>query len=149
MSTGDVVPVRERARRSVRLELTLLAQDLFVTKGYVQTTVDDIAAAAGMSKRTFFRYFASKEDLVVGKYEFLGDMLVDDLAARPHDEPVWESLRRAFDRLAEYFDDERNRARAVEMEKIIRSNTALNAGHMERMWRAQERLVALLRERRG
>ena len=65
----DPIPVRERTRRAVRGELAQLAVSLFVEKGYDETTIDDLAAAAGMSKRTFFRYFASKEELVMGKYE--------------------------------------------------------------------------------
>src|SRR5207247_3413148 len=84
----DPIPVRERTRRAVRSELAQLAADLFVEKGYDETTIDDLAAAAGMSKRTFFRYFASKEELVVGKYEILGEQLAEDLAARPAGEPI-------------------------------------------------------------
>jgi AcrR family transcriptional regulator len=103
----------------VRAELTMLAQDLFVAQGYDETTVDDIAAAAGMSRRTLFRYFASKEDLVLGKYEILGDRLAEALAARPHDEPIWLSLRRAFDIVVEYFADDPDATRAVAMERII------------------------------
>src|SRR5439155_716872 len=79
----DPIPVRERTRRAVRGELAQLAVSLFVEKGYDETTIDDLAAAAGMSKRTFFRYFASKEELVMGKYEFFGQQLAEDLAARP------------------------------------------------------------------
>src|SRR6266568_401324 len=83
----DPLPVRERTRRAVRGELAQLAADLFVEKGYDETTIDDLAAAAGMSKRTFFRYFASKEELVMGKYEFFGQQLAEDLAARPAANP--------------------------------------------------------------
>src|SRR6266571_5624663 len=50
----DPLPVRERTRRAVRGELAQLAVSLFVEKGYDETTIDDLAAAAGMSKRTFF-----------------------------------------------------------------------------------------------
>jgi len=87
----DPLPVRERTRRAVRDELTQLAKDLFVEKGYDETTIDDLAAAAGMSKRTFFRYFASKEELVVGKYEILGEQLAED---RPPARPTNPSGRR-------------------------------------------------------
>src|SRR6266516_2187558 len=102
----DTLPVRERTRRAIRDELTQLAKDLFVEKGYDETTIDDLAAAAGMSKRTFFRYFASKEELVMGKYEILGEQLAEDLAARPADEPIWASLRQVFGRVVEYFESE-------------------------------------------
>src|SRR5436190_16994130 len=109
----DPLPVRERTRRAVRGELTQLAVDLFVEKGYDETTIDDLAAAAGMSKRTFFRYFASKEELVMGKYEVLGEQLAEDLAARPAGEPIWLSLRQVFGRVVEYFESEARGATVI------------------------------------
>src|SRR3954453_17784829 len=120
--TNPPLSVRERSRRAVREELTQLAQSLFVAKGYDETTIDDLAAAAGMSKRTFFRYFASKEDLVVGKYEVLGEQLAEDLAARPADEPIWASLRQVFGRLVEHMESEARGATAVAMENIVRDH---------------------------
>jgi AcrR family transcriptional regulator len=83
------IPVRERARRAMRTELAMLAQDLFAVKGYEQTTIDDLVTAAGISRRTFFRYFTSKEDLMLGKYDAWSQMLAEALATRPVDEPVW------------------------------------------------------------
>src|SRR3954454_16183564 len=109
----DPLPVRERTRRTVRGELAQLAVRLFVEKGYDETTIDDLAAAAGMSKRTFFRYFASKEELVVGKYEALAEQLAEDLAARPADEPIWASLRQVFGRVVEGVESEARGATAV------------------------------------
>jgi AcrR family transcriptional regulator len=149
MVHGNPIPVRERTRRAMRAELTLLAQDLFAAKGYDQTTIEDLVAAAGMSKRTFFRYFTSKEDLVLGKYELLADRLTEAITARPREEPVWESLRRAFDVIVEFFDDERQLARTLAMEKVICANPALSAGELERMARAQEQLADLIRDRMG
>jgi AraC-like DNA-binding protein len=58
--------LRERTRRAVQAELVEVAQRLFVERGYEQTTADAIAGAAGMSKRSLFRYFRSEEDLVEG-----------------------------------------------------------------------------------
>src|SRR5438045_2410727 len=115
----DPVPVRERTRRTVRGELAQLAMDLFVENGYDETTIDDLAAAAGMSKRTFFRYFASKEDLVMGKYEVLGEQLAEDLAARPADEPIWVSLRQVFGQIVDHVESEARRTASVAMEKIV------------------------------
>src|SRR3954454_16613700 len=116
----DPLPVRERTRRAVRGELTQLAVSLFVEKGYNETTIDDLAAAAGMSKRTFFRYFASKEELVMGKYEYFGEQLAEDLAARPADEPIWASLRHVFGRVADHVENDARRTESVAMEKIVR-----------------------------
>jgi AcrR family transcriptional regulator len=145
----DPLPVRERTRRAVRSELTQLAVDLFVEKGYDETTIDDLAAAAGMSKRTFFRYFASKEELVMGKYEVLGEQLAEDLAARPAGEPIWTSLRQMFGRVAEYFDSEARSAATIAMENIVREHPALNASYLDRISRMQELVLAEARTRTG
>jgi len=149
MEQSNTISVRERTRRAVRAELTMLGQELIVTGGYEQTTIDDIVAAAGMSKRTFFRYFASKDDLVLSKYEFFGDQFAEAFAARPVDEHVWESFRRAFDIVVGYFDDSTQLPRILGIEKILHDNPALRAGELERISRVQERLCVLLRERTG
>jgi AcrR family transcriptional regulator len=145
----DPLPVRERTRRAVRDELAQLAKELFVEKGYDETTIDDLAAAAGMSKRTFFRYFASKEELVFGKYEILGEQLAEDLAARPTDEPLWTSLRQAFGRVVEYCESEALGSTAVAMENIVRDHPALNASYLERVSRMQELVLDQARTRTG
>jgi AcrR family transcriptional regulator len=134
-------PIRERTRRLAQTELTTVAQDLFVEQGYEATTVDQIAAAAGMSKRTFFRYFASKDDLVIGKYDLFGDRMADALDARPADEPVWQSLRRVFDVATGYVDDPHLRARNDAMDAIVRSTPQLNARYLEKLQRVQQLLV--------
>ncbi len=133
----------------MQTELTLVAQDLFLENGYEGTTVDEIAAAAGMSKRTFFRYFASKDDLVIGKYDLFGDRLADAFDDRPQDEPVWESLRRVFDITLDYVQDDRARARGDAMERIVRSSPQLNARYLEKMQRVQEILVGRVAARLG
>ncbi|WP_228713698.1 TetR family transcriptional regulator [Prauserella endophytica] len=56
-------------RRLLRRTLTVAAIDLFLESGYEQTTVDDIAAAAGVGRRTFFRYFRSKEDAIFPSHD--------------------------------------------------------------------------------
>lgn len=141
--------VRERTRRAVRAEMTMLGQELIAARGYEQTTIDDIAAAVGMSRRTFFRYFTSKDDVVLSKYEFFGDQFAEAFAARPRDEPLWESFRQAFDVVVGYFDDTTELPRILAMEKIINGNPALSAGELERISRVQRELTTLLRERTG
>ncbi|WP_084705962.1 TetR family transcriptional regulator [Prauserella rugosa] len=64
----------EAGRRKVRRLLTHAAIDLFLSHGYDTTTVDDIAAAAGVGRRTFFRYFRSKEDSIFPNHD---DLLAD------------------------------------------------------------------------
>jgi AcrR family transcriptional regulator len=147
MSETPPVPIRERTRRLAQTELTSVAQDLFVTQGYDATTVDQIAAAAGMSKRTFFRYFPSKDDLVIGKYDLFADRMAEALDARPTDEPVWESLRRVFDMTLDYVQVDHQRARNDAMEEIVRSSPQLYARYLEKMQRVQQLLTGRVAER--
>ena len=145
--TTRPLSVRERTRRAVREELTQLAQSMFVEKGYDETTIDDLAAAAGMSRRTFFRYFTSKEELVVGKYEVLGERLAEDLASRPADEPIWTSMRQVFGHVVEYFESEARSATTIAMENIVRDHPSLNASYLDRVSRIQERVLEQARAR--
>jgi AcrR family transcriptional regulator len=67
---------------------------LFVEKGYEATTVDEIAAAAGVSHMTFFRYFPRKEEVV--EYDEYDPLLEDLIAARPPSEPPITALHNAI-----------------------------------------------------
>src|SRR5262245_432922 len=64
---------------------------LFGEKGYTQTTVEEIADAAAISPRTFFRYFPSKEDVVI--WDEYDPLALDLLESRPDDEPLAEAFR--------------------------------------------------------
>lgn len=147
MVVSEPASLRERTRRAVQAELVDVAQQLFVDRGYERTTVDAIAAAAGMSKRSFFRYFASKEDLVLGKYDLMGDQLVARLAERPDDEPLWVSLRRMFDDVVAYTADRSNAERMGEMERIIAASPALRAAYLHRLDSMQADIADVLRMR--
>ncbi|MBO8191841.1 TetR family transcriptional regulator [Streptomyces oryzae] len=85
--------LRERTRRAVRAEIAEVAIGLFVRQGFDNTTVEDIAQAAGMTKRSFFRYFATKEDVVFDGVDLTGEKVVADIAARPAEEGPWECLQ--------------------------------------------------------
>jgi mycofactocin system transcriptional regulator len=79
-----------------REELERVAMLLFSERGFDATTVDDIATAAGIGRRTFFRYFGSKNDVVWGRFaEGLADFRAS-LAATPADVPLAEALRHAI-----------------------------------------------------
>lgn len=84
--------LRERARRAVRAEIAEVAAELFTRQGFENTTVDEIAQAAGMTKRSFFRYFPAKEDVVFDRVDLTGESVVAEIAARPASESPWECL---------------------------------------------------------
>lgn len=141
--------LRERTRRLVQGELLTVAQVLFVEKGYEAVTVEEIAAAAGMSKRSFFRYFASKDALVLGKYDRQGEAFAEALRARPSEEEPWVALRRMFDDVVAYVSDPEKGRRALELDRVINSSEALRAGYLERMERAQRLIADVLVDRSG
>src|SRR5438552_16587217 len=95
---GNGGGLRERTRRAVRAELADVALRMFADRGYEKTTVDDIARAAGLTKRSFFRYFPSKEDAAFAQIDVLGETVVDEIRARPADEPPWTCLHQVLRR---------------------------------------------------
>ncbi|MER7924696.1 MULTISPECIES: TetR family transcriptional regulator [unclassified Streptomyces] len=93
--------LRERTRAAMRAEVSDVAFRLFAEQGFESTTVEQIAAAAGLSRTTFFRYFGTKEEVVLGRVGEYGRQVADALAARPAGETPWYALRRAFDVITE------------------------------------------------
>lgn len=142
--------VAERKRHLVAGELRDAALMLLATRGFDAVTVDDIVAAAGMSRRTFHRYFASKEDVVV---RFLADMgagIIADLAARPRAEPPSVALRHAlWMPLLACTDHPDHTERSRIVVRLILDTPALQARWLEHQiqWRAA--LAEELAARRG
>ena len=86
--------LRDRKKERTRQALIDAAGKLFAEQGYERTTVADIAAAADIGTRTFFSYFASKEELVYPEADARIRAAVDAIAARaPGDSPVDVLLR--------------------------------------------------------
>ncbi|HEY2128646.1 MAG TPA: mycofactocin system transcriptional regulator [Streptosporangiaceae bacterium] len=97
--TTDVPPgaVARRGRppRTSARELELIALRLFTEQGFEETTVDQIAAGAGVSRRAFFRYFDSKAGVLWGTFDTEVATIRGLLAEMPGDLPVLEAVRRA------------------------------------------------------
>jgi AcrR family transcriptional regulator len=87
--------LRERKKQQTREGLAAAAVDLFIERGYDATTIEDIAAAVDVSPRTFFRYYPTKEDVIVDLLRAGVVDLVERAAARPASEPLATSLREA------------------------------------------------------
>lgn len=118
-------PLAQRRRRLVRDELREIAVNLFADNGFDAVTVGDIAGAAGMSERTFFRYFASKDEVVLDYERAVHQRLVDTLSARPDSEGPVVALREAY--LATSHVEPVDRARVVQLGRILASAPGLHA----------------------
>jgi AcrR family transcriptional regulator len=98
------VGLRERKKAETRDGLASAALRLADELGPDRVTVDEIAAAAGVSPRTFFNYFASKEDAIVGSTESSTSRVVQELASRPVGEPPIDALRAAVHASADHLE---------------------------------------------
>jgi len=95
------VSLQARKQQFVREAIWDAAIDLFAEKGFDETTVDDIAVAAGVSRRSFFRYFASKDDLLAHAIVSYGTAIADAIEACPRHYTVAELLRATVLQVAE------------------------------------------------
>jgi TetR/AcrR family transcriptional regulator, regulator of mycofactocin system len=85
-----------RKRVTSRPELEHIAFDLFDRQGFEQTTIDDIAVAAGIGRRTFFRYFPSKNDVPWGSFDEELERMRLHLKAFPPQIPLMDAIRVAI-----------------------------------------------------
>lgn len=141
---SKVIPIREQTRAVVRSLLAQTALELFAAKGYDDTTVDEVASAAGVSRRTLFNYFRSKEDLALSGLAEQGDLIAARFADRPAEEDPWMSLRAAFQVLEEI---EGAPERRLEVIRLLFDNESLRAGHAEKQARWQNLLAPLIAPR--
>ncbi|MGX1274585.1 TetR/AcrR family transcriptional regulator [Streptomyces phaeoluteigriseus] len=136
--------IREQTRSVVRSLLARTAIELFATRGYDNTTLDEVAAAAGVSRRTLFNYFAGKEDLALGGLSEQGELIAERFAQRPADEDCWVSLRAAFQVIEEIETTPEHR---LEIVTLLFGNESLRAGHAEKQARWQDLLAPLIEPR--
>lgn len=98
---------REDKKRAVREALVRTARNLFMTRGYESVTIEDVAREAGVSKRTVFRYFPSKMDLVFPDHEERLRRFQEALAAHANPEKPLRGVLRALEAYADYYQRER------------------------------------------
>jgi AcrR family transcriptional regulator len=120
---------------------------LFLEQGFDDTTMEQIAQEAGISRRSLFRYFGTKEDIVLGYLVESGFVVKDALEARPVSEGPWEALRAALESLTFVpgYSPEKNLA----VSKMLYETPSLRAGHLEKQLRWQELLVPNIQVRLG
>lgn len=132
--------LRERKKRETRDALHRAALRATLDRGLNQVTVEEIAAAANVSERTFFNYFSSKEEAVVGHDPDRADRFRDAVLARPADEEPVAALRAVLIDFARHIsDDARDEWR--DRFTAIKQNPELVAAHLA-AWSRMERALA-------
>lgn len=138
--------LRERKKERTRDAIREAAHDLFVEHGFAGTTVEDIAAAAEVSPRTFFRYFASKEEVLFASFDETLELLRDFLHSRPTGEPIGATLREAREQFA-------SMGGAVNADRasfdIFHSTEALHARYLQSFFHLEEMAAEWLATRLG
>ncbi|GGX10833.1 TetR family transcriptional regulator [Streptomyces chartreusis] len=145
--------LRERKKQRTRDSLLRTALELFTSQGYEHTTVDDIAAAVDVSQRTFFRYFAGKEEAALALQDMTVAHFLDAVRARPPHEPPMEALRQAvlegWDTLNDVIESVAPVELYLRMYQVVESTPVLLAAHLRRSVEIEEAIALILAEREG
>jgi AcrR family transcriptional regulator len=136
---------RSRKREETRRRLIRAAQRLFAEQGFDRTTVDEIAAAAGLSRRTFFHYFEAKEDVVLSRFDDLERALLDAIRTAPPAMPILEVAERAVLGALDQFDPEE----AQLIDQLKRDTPALRVRDRGKFERLEHAIAGALAERAG
>ncbi|MGV9644212.1 TetR family transcriptional regulator [Streptomyces sp. NPDC003514] len=145
--------LRERKKQRTREALLRTALELFTTRGYEDTTVDDIAGAVDVSQRTFFRYFAGKEEAALALQEMTETHFLRAVRDRPPHEAPMEALRQAvldsWDSLSKVVESVAPVEVFLRMYQVIESTPVLLAAHLRRSLEIEEAIARVLAEREG
>ncbi|MCB1249012.1 MAG: TetR family transcriptional regulator [Acidimicrobiales bacterium] len=143
----ESVDRRARRRQRTRNDIARIAVRLTAERGYDHVTVDDIAEAADIAPRTFFRSFPSKDDGFFLDHDERMVFLRQALADRPTGEPIRASVRAAVLALAEHVDDDQEAFRAKSL--LIRQVPSLRARSADRTGEWQRVLAEGVAQRLG
>ncbi|WP_367048985.1 TetR family transcriptional regulator [Streptomyces sp. Je 1-332] len=145
--------MRERKKQRTRDALLRAALELFTTKGYEETTVDEIAEAVDVSQRTFFRYFANKQEAAFAVQEMVEQRFVEALRERPADETPFVALRGAvigaWDAMGRSIEEVVPVELHMRTYQMIESTPSLLAAHLRRSIEMEEEVARVIAEREG
>lgn len=131
----------DRTRQLAADEILRTALRLFTRQGYDETTVAQIAREAGVSQRTLFRYFGTKEDLIGGGQERFGAVLAQTVRDQPAEVGAWGALRAAFGAVLSLHAGPEQ---ALERFRLVHRTASLRAAYLGKRVRYQEELLPLL-----
>ena len=133
---------RERKRRETLQRTTEAALKLFAANGYEATTLDAIAEAAGISRRTFFYYFKSKEEILAVWQQGLPEAFRAAVLAESTDQSPLDVVCNAHLRLMAHFDGDQ----AVVIDRILRSNEQLRGSNQAKYLQMEQTVFEALCE---
>ena len=120
-----------RWQPGARERLAASALELFVSQGFERTTVAEIAAEAGLTERTFFRYYADKPEVLFAGQDEFEALFLAGLAASPSNHPM-ELVAAALDHAAAFFPDER-RSWSRSRHAVVTGNVALQERELHKL----------------
>jgi AcrR family transcriptional regulator len=146
LTMREAKTLQELKRDSVREAVCSHAGRLFLEKGFADTTIDHIAQQAGISRRTFFRYFESKEAVVLWRLEQFGQYCAELARARPAGEAALEALENALIEACEFFN--RQPAETIAVLRLTESVAELRGPNLEQRDRWSGLFAEALERRR-
>lgn len=144
---NEPLGLRARKKLETRQRIETAAFELFGSNGFDGTTVEAIAAAAGIAPRTFFYYFPTKDDVVLADYAGRLDRIVEQLGQRPQIEEPWAALRASFLVVAADYDAERERL--VRRFQIMSTTPSVYARSLQLQAGWEDALAVALAQRMG
>ncbi|MEU1283719.1 TetR family transcriptional regulator [Kitasatospora sp. NPDC005856] len=146
--------LRERKKQQTRYALIQAAHVLFLRQGFAHTTVDEIASAVDVSQRTFFRYFANKDEVALAVMAVAEDYFIECLRHRPAEETPLQALRASIVKAWRDLGSEESAGpgsihSALELMRMIEETPPLLAAHLRRVTEQERLVVQVLAEREG
>jgi AcrR family transcriptional regulator len=139
------VGLRERKRAETHARIQAEALRLFLERGFETTTLDDIAEAAGVSRRSLFHYFESKEEIVLSARADFPNIIAQAVGRRPAGEPLLDMVENALIDTATRYGSTQTR----DLSRLIRDTPALSAGEQAKYEHVERALAKALADRKS
>jgi AcrR family transcriptional regulator len=139
------MPAMTRWKPGARGRLEEAAMELYLERGFDQTTVAEIAARAGLTERTFFRYFADKREVLFGGSRMLEELLVNKVARAPAAMAPIDVVAGALEATAPVFEERRDFAR--KRQRLIAAHAELRERELIKLASLGSAIGGALRKR--
>jgi len=149
MNTTETFHPNLRERKKVKLRELMIntALELFTKRGYDETTIDDIVAKIEISKRTFFRYFETKEDVAIAWYDQLVEKAQKTLDSNLSNETPTKIIKFLFSDFISMYENDRKHFLAIET--LIAKTPSIRAKKMDKLIQCSNQINRLLENKIG